>query len=371
MSGRISTPVGVAPAGGLERLVPPRGPFQQRRADRLGDAGIQVVDDRLDRLEDGRGGIPGLEPVAGDEPLRERLADRRGVVLVVDPEISRPGIVRTRLVARFRRGHERVALADGDRLRRGGHLAHPRPRPVAGERQHDLDLGVSREPLRARQMDRAPRRVDAELSLTGAAQRFERPERVGEEELGGVDQDAPVGLGGDLEAGDHRRGERLLDRPRLGRVVAHGAEPVVGLDQQRLRAVALEPDDPGRAELVAVDADVVRPHPGRHRHHVDQLLAGPRDLQPQLPLARVPVERQEPVDRAHPGGLRLDGRERGRGRAPVPVGRRRRASGRQQADEEPGEGGTEHGASYCRARATAISPDRRSRGRVGPRSVTR
>ena len=63
---------GVAVACRLERLVPPARALDERRADRLRRAGIDVVDDRLHRLADRGLRVLLLQPVPRDELLRHR-----------------------------------------------------------------------------------------------------------------------------------------------------------------------------------------------------------------------------------------------------------------------------------------------------------
>ena len=61
---------GADEARGLEGLVPPGGPFEQRAADGLGHAPVEVVDEGLDRLGALGGGVLLLETVAPPTPGR-------------------------------------------------------------------------------------------------------------------------------------------------------------------------------------------------------------------------------------------------------------------------------------------------------------
>ncbi len=79
---------GVPETGSLKCLRPPVGAFDQRGANGLGRAAIDVVDDGLDRLADGGLGVALLQPVARNEPLIETLAERHGVVAVIHSEES-------------------------------------------------------------------------------------------------------------------------------------------------------------------------------------------------------------------------------------------------------------------------------------------
>ena len=80
---------GIAIAGRLERLVPPARAVEERRADGLGRAGIEVVDDRLDGFAHRGRRVLLLEPVTADEALGHRLPRQRRVVLVVHAAVAR------------------------------------------------------------------------------------------------------------------------------------------------------------------------------------------------------------------------------------------------------------------------------------------
>ena len=94
----------VAITRGLERLVPPARALEQRRADRLRRAGIEVIDDRLHRIADRRGRILLLQPM----PLREAQGLR---LARAAPRSSRTTCRRTPSADRSRAAHSRGPAA--------------------------------------------------------------------------------------------------------------------------------------------------------------------------------------------------------------------------------------------------------------------
>src|ERR1044072_385021 len=76
----------------LERLAPPARTFEQRRAHRFRRAAIDVVNDWLYGLADGRARIFLLQTMPRDETFRDWIFDRRGEVHVVDSKITRTWI---------------------------------------------------------------------------------------------------------------------------------------------------------------------------------------------------------------------------------------------------------------------------------------
>src|SRR5450432_394747 len=79
---------GIFIAGGGECLVPPACAFKNRGAYGLRKCAIHVIDDRLDRLPDGRRRIFFCQPMVGDKAFFYRLINRRGKIHVLDSEIS-------------------------------------------------------------------------------------------------------------------------------------------------------------------------------------------------------------------------------------------------------------------------------------------
>ena len=175
-------------ARGLKRLVPPARPLQQRRANRLRRAAVQVIHEGLHRVAHRRRGIFFLQPVPRHKPLHNRLADRRRVVHVLDAEEARARIVRPRLVARRRQLHKRMMLAQGDGLRRRRHLAHPRSRLVSREGERCFHFRIQREILCFWQVNRAARAVQPVRALLCASQSFGNVMRIAQEKLRRVHQ---------------------------------------------------------------------------------------------------------------------------------------------------------------------------------------
>ena len=88
---------------------------------------------------------------------------------------------------------------------------------------------------------------------------------------------------------------------RSAAIRAQRAEPIVGLNQQHAGADPHERHDRARADLPAVESQAVRAHAGRQRHLVEKLLVEPPDLEQQLALGLVPIDRHEPF---HPDKFR-------------------------------------------------------------------
>ncbi len=327
---------------GLERLVPPARAVEKRRADRLGRARVEVVDDRLDRLAHRRVRVLLLQPVTRDEALRHRLLDRRRVVLVRDREVAGARVEEAGLVAVVRELDERVVHADARGLARRGDAAHalePGARAAAAralphEGQLDLHLRVPREVERHRPVDRAAAHVQP---VAPGAQAVGDPCGVAEQEVRRIDEHAPAALGGDVEAPEHAAREGVAYGADLGGVRAARAVAVVRLDHEDLRPDALEDDDARAGELPAVDPDVVRAEAGSDTGDVEDLGVEARDLEPELAGGLVPVEREEAVETLHAARPFLDRRRPLRLAAPalrVQMGGRGDESGEHEGETE-------------------------------------
>ena len=130
--GQQFNPERVDVARRLERLVPPAGSVEQRGADRLRRAPVQVVDDRFDRFAALGPRVTLLEPVTVDEAGLERLVDRSRVVEVTRRVEAGPRIRAARLVTGIRERNEGVAEPHGHRFGRGRDLSHPGTRTTVG-----------------------------------------------------------------------------------------------------------------------------------------------------------------------------------------------------------------------------------------------
>ena len=214
----------------------------------------------------------------------------------------------------------------GALLRSGRVAAAASAAGVVGEGQRHFDLAVLRKGFRARQVERAPRAIEA---VGARPQRVAGAGDVAQQEVGGVDEHAAVALTGDGEAPDHRLGERVFDRLALERVRAAGAERHVRLHHQHARADALERDDARAAAAAAIQADVVRAEAGGQAGVHQDVGIELRDLDEQRSGALVPVEREEAVDLLHARGARVDRLDRPAPACPPP--RRRRVRRRRPA----------------------------------------
>ena len=143
-------------------------------------------------------------------------------------------------------------LAQGDRVGRWRHVgdavapfvpvAEATGLRLAREGDGDVDLRVLREALRALQVDGASRRIHPVLPVL--PQPGDHTMGVAQQEVGRVYQHPAVSFGSDREPPQNRLGKRILHGASLVGVIAVGAELVVPLDHEDLRAHALEDDEP-------------------------------------------------------------------------------------------------------------------------------
>ncbi len=291
----------------LEDVTPPLAADLEGRAVRLGHGRVEVVDDRLDGLAHRGVRIALLQPVphrvAGHVLLVEGLPE----VEVAHREEADARVEAPRPEVGVGEPHERVVLAQRERAPVRG-VARDLPTGIGSrEGQRRLHLGVLGERPGARQVDAAPLRVDPERALPGPAKAVGDPHHVLVEERRRVDEHGVPVLGDDLPRGERRRGERLLDgaRQRVGPVDV-GAEARVPEHEVHLRTHALEARDVLRADHAPVQAQPVRPDPGRQRLQVEEVLPEPVDLEQQAPLLRVPVEPDEAGVGLHAGSALRD-----------------------------------------------------------------
>ena len=170
---------GVPEAGRLERLVPPERAVAHRAARRLGNAGVEVEDDRRLRLAHRRRRVLLLEAPARD-PLRLGVSRRTAAR-------SRGTRSRSRRCA----GPPRAACSPSGACRNEWwmrrvnaaavrrHVVHEQPGIVGGEGRDRLDLGVSAgTPSRAARIEAAAvrRRTGTRPGWRGAAG-LRRPRR--------------------------------------------------------------------------------------------------------------------------------------------------------------------------------------------------
>ena len=287
----------VAEAGRLERLGPPHRALAQGRTHRLRRAGVDVVDDRLDRRRHGGVGLPLLEPMPRDVAAVHRLTQRRCVVLEGGAEEPDAGVEAARTVAVVRQPDQAVVLTERHRLAAcsGRDLT---PRLVRREGQEHLDLGVVGERPGALE----PQRAALGVEPIGAAVAAHPPRRVGgvaHEERRRVDQDAGVLADLDRQGREHGRRERLRDGEPLARAVGEGAEPEVLRRHQHAGPRVAESDHVLRPQRAAVQADRVGAEPRGLRGRVQQVLAEARHVQVDLGRALVDVEVDEAAEAPH------------------------------------------------------------------------
>ena len=113
---------GVFESGGLKGGGPPAGSFDEGGADGLWGAAIDVVDDGLDGLGDGGGGVALLEAMADEEALIQRVAEGLGVVAELVGVEAGAGVEAAGLVAGAGEFDEGGVFAEGDGVGVGGDL---------------------------------------------------------------------------------------------------------------------------------------------------------------------------------------------------------------------------------------------------------
>ena len=168
----------------FERLVPPRRAFQQRAANWFRRPVVNVINNRLDRLRDGSGGILLLKPVTADPSLFYRLVDRRSIIVKLDAMDSDSRIEPARFVATAGQLDERMVLPNRDGEWCGVNLASRADRAFGGERQQRFDLRCSLERLGAAEVNRASRFVARYRSGGPDATARSRCASVAEKEAG-------------------------------------------------------------------------------------------------------------------------------------------------------------------------------------------
>ena len=238
---------GVFEARRLEGHVPvrdahlePLAPLDRRRR-------VDVVDDRLDRLDElaaGVGlGVRGLQLPARDVAAALGVLGRQAVVHLADGEVAHARVVAPRAHDGVGQQHHRVRHLDRQRARRAVGR-----RRAGGVGQHRADLDVAGERGRARQ-ERALFVEPAHLVALAHGRWQAEHGHVGREQVGRLDHRRGVAAGGaarlDLEARDHRLelgvAHGLVDRQAVGgdRGVADRAQQQVAalaVPAQRLRA---------------------------------------------------------------------------------------------------------------------------------------
>ena len=106
--------------------------------------------------------------------------------------------------------------------------------------------------------------------------------------------------------------ERIVDRAAFVGVLAHRAVIEIFLDEQDLRAAALEAHDARRAKLAAVQPNIIRTDARRKPALVEEFAVPLVDFEPQLALLGVPVEIEITGKLLRPRGFLGDGGGLGR-----------------------------------------------------------
>ncbi len=114
--------------------------------------------------------------------------------------------------------------------------------------------------------------------------------RVAQEKFGGVHENTLAVFSLDRKSPQRRFRKRIAHRAPFVLIVAYRAIVQVRLDQQHLRPAALKAHDARRAQLPAVQPDIVRANPRRQRALIQKFSAPLVDLQPKLPSFGVPIQ---------------------------------------------------------------------------------
>src|SRR6267154_1186737 len=231
-----------------------------------------------------------------------------------------------------------MMLAHGNRFRRRRNVAHPPPRIIPRKRKHRLHFRIQREILRHGQVNRAPRSIQVKSPLLGPPQRRRNPMIIPQEKIRRVYQRVVLVsyllLRLHLESPQRRLRKRIVHRAPFVGVVAHRAILQVFLNKQHLRPAPLKPYDACCPQLPAVQPNVIRPHARRKPALVKELAPPLVDLQPQLPLLRIPIKIEVPRKLLRPRRL-LRNRSRLPSLSSAPSPKRRRQRHRRQQNAKP------------------------------------
>src|SRR5882724_1803746 len=337
--GQQLDPEAALQARAVERLHPEAGALERRASDRLGNAAIDVVDQRIPDRARGIGGVLPLETMPGDPPALERRLDRLRVVLEADREEVHAGIELPRPITVVRERRERQVLPDGE----GATVRHDRIDDMAGpvlrlKGEGELELGVQGITAGRALMDEGSVPGEGVDALTGARELPDHIEPIAPEELGGIDQ-YPITLLGDERQCRHRTGgERLGYRAGVSRVVREGATvaPILQ-DDDLCRADRLEARHIAATSTAAVEADGIRAQAGRERSAEEE--PGPffRELEPDAARTLVEHDGNQSIPALEARALRNDARKRGRLTGAVLGGERGGQHGARANEEtEPG-----------------------------------
>jgi hypothetical protein len=372
---QILHPEGVPEACRLQGLVPPQRPLPVGRPVRLGEGGIQVVDDGGDRLHQ-------LPPevgrrVAGDQapPIHQAhpvvLVEALAVVLDGGGRVGRAGVVRPHREGIIRKLNEGMVLLQRD----GAAVRGPAP---------ELHVGV----VRSEGQDRAHLRVPGEGAgpLTGHVapvpvelhrtqvvppNRPGHSPHVAEHQVRGVHQDPPPRLPHHRQGGQDGGGEGL-QRPGHGLVPPRTRDGGIPPDQHHPGARPAEAHHPLTVDRPPVQVEgpgrsQARPQGGEVEEVLLEPLGG--DLEKESSRGRVVVQVQEPVlglHRSRVGGDGIHLLERGRERSALPQKRGGEREQGQNRNEALGEGRSRRSPDGVHRPLVVVSSGPGGGGRASP-----
>ena len=174
-------------ASAVERFLPPLHTLQGRGANRLRDAPVDVIANRLLDRRRRIVRVHSLEPMPRRPTDLQRTLDGLCVIFERDAEVSDARIELTRAVARIRQLEQRDVLPQGERSAIGNDRLDDAA-GATGRRECELavDLGVLRKGARIRPIDARAVARECVRPLLAAGQRAGDVVPVAERELGGV-----------------------------------------------------------------------------------------------------------------------------------------------------------------------------------------
>ena len=174
------------------------------------------------------------------------------------------------------------------RVRR--HITHPAPRLVSCKCERRFHFRVQRKILGVRQINRAARSIQFVCALLRAPQSTRHPMRIAQIKIRRIHQHVPILFRRRRESPYHRLRKRIMHRALFIRIIAHRAKIQILFNQQNLRPTPFEPHNPRRAQLPAIQSNVVRTNSRRQSALVQKLRVPLINLQPQLPGLRIPIQ---------------------------------------------------------------------------------
>ncbi len=232
------------PSGCLECLVPPTRALDQRSANRLGCAAIDIVLDRSDGLAVGRTAWIFLdEAVTKNEALCNVVTKRCRQIAERGREVACARIERTRGESRRRKRDEGVTFAQrhGVRVRRDVGDVRSFQWAFGSEGEHCFYLSIFRKRFGVIERDGGSCWIDMISALVERGQCFYNTMSIVKEEIRGVHEHTAGRIFcGDRKAPKDGLGKGLRDGESLGGVRGGAAEVAVRLNQQNLRPGPLE-----------------------------------------------------------------------------------------------------------------------------------